>query len=209
MKITKYEHACLDFEINNRHLVIDPGDFSKSLPISKNIDAVIVTHIHFDHLNVKMIDKIKAANPKVQIYSVPEAAEKLGQFNAVLAGDKVSVGPYSLEFFGKTHAVIHPEYPEYQNVGVLINNSVYYGGDSLITPSVKVKILAVPVSGPWLKTTEVLNYTTEISPELVFPTHDSLNSDAGNSSQDRWFDIHSKSHGFKYQRLNIGQSMTV
>jgi L-ascorbate metabolism protein UlaG (beta-lactamase superfamily) len=59
VKITKYEHACLVVEEAGETLVIDPGVLAK-LPELTNVVAVVVTHIHPDHLHMPNLLAIAA-----------------------------------------------------------------------------------------------------------------------------------------------------
>ena len=92
----------------------------------------------------------------------------------------VEVEPFTLEFFGKEHAVIHPSIPVIDNVGVLVNGSLYYPGDSFTVPEgIDVNTLATPASAPWLKVSEVMDFVTAVAPKRSFPTHDMLLSQVG------------------------------
>lgn len=209
MKITKYEHACLVVEEQGKKLVIDPGDFADSLPDLDNVTAIIITHVHFDHLNKDRVKKILEKNPEAKIFSTQEVKNELSVADVVKPGEKQSIGPIGLEFFGGQHAVTHPDYPKCENIGVLVNNKFYYGGDSLVGPDKPIEVLAVPISGPWSKTQEELDYMAKLKPQVAFPTHDALNSDVGNASQDRWFTTHSEKRGIEYKRLDVGESLEI
>ena len=83
----------------------------------------------------------------------------------VKAGDEIKVGPFTLRFFGEKHAVIHESIPVVDNVGVLVNGSVYYGGDSYTVPEgVEVDVLAAPAGAPWLKIGDVMDYVLAVKP---------------------------------------------
>ncbi|MFP3381565.1 hypothetical protein SB767_35190, partial [Bacillus sp. SIMBA_069] len=70
-------------------------------------------------------------------------------------GDSVEAGPFSLRFFGGRHAVIHESIPVVDNVGVLVNDTLYYAGDSFSIPEgVEVDVLAAPAGAPWMKIAE-------------------------------------------------------
>jgi L-ascorbate metabolism protein UlaG (beta-lactamase superfamily) len=63
MKISKYLHSCLLFEKDNFRLLIDPGTFTFAEGFIQpeefdNVDAVIITHIHPDHLDKDNLSKI-------------------------------------------------------------------------------------------------------------------------------------------------------
>ena len=98
----------------------------------------------------------------------------------VAAGDEVEVGPFRLRFFGGRHAQIHPSIPIIDNLGVLVNDALYYGGDSFVVPEgVAVDVLAAPANAPWMKIGEVMDYVIAVAPRRAFPTHEMLLSRAG------------------------------
>jgi L-ascorbate metabolism protein UlaG (beta-lactamase superfamily) len=55
MKLTKYTHACVRLEKDNRVLVLDPGTFSETAEALSGADAVLVTHEHGDHIDVPAV----------------------------------------------------------------------------------------------------------------------------------------------------------
>lgn len=63
----------------------------------------------------------------------------------------IELGDFNLKFYGKDHAEIDPKTPVAQNIGVLVNNQLYYPGDSFTPCPEKFKILAIPASAPWLR----------------------------------------------------------
>src|SRR3989338_6362300 len=79
-----------------------------------------------------------------------------------------------IEGFGEKHAEIYPGLPIVANTGYFIANKLFYPGDFLYNPKKPVKILALPVAGPWLKLSEAVNYAKEIRPEVCFPVHDGM-----------------------------------
>lgn len=147
MQLTKYEHACLDLNQQGRRLVIDPGVYSQSLQDLQNICAVVITHIHPDHYSPATIQKITKANPDVQIFTTKEVAKDLAALTtqAVSTEKQYSVGPFRLEFFGGQHASISPNYPAAQNYGVLVNDTLYYPGDSLVSCPKPHGTVALPI----------------------------------------------------------------
>ncbi|MNH21308.1 hypothetical protein D3C85_1486510 [compost metagenome] len=118
------------------------------------------------------------------------------------AGEKVSVGEFQLEFFGGQHASIHDSLARIPNLGVLINNLLYYPGDSLFVPGVTVDTLALPVTAPWLKIGEAMDFMVAIRPRIAFPTHDAIASHIGKSLVDRLLGAAASAHGIVYNRLS-------
>src|SRR5688572_12691525 len=119
MKLTKYGHACVVLEEQGKKLVIDPGEYTDQFGELDNIEAVVVTHIHHDHLHAQHLQSIIAANPKVKIFTTPEASQELGNDHSVSVknDDEQLVGPFKLKFYGAVHNVVHDISPANQNVG--------------------------------------------------------------------------------------------
>lgn len=68
----------------------------------------------------------------------------------------------------------------------MINKHLYYPGDSFAIPEQQqIDTLALPVSAPWMKMSEAMDFCKTINAKLVFPTHDAILSDAGKSLVDR------------------------
>jgi L-ascorbate metabolism protein UlaG (beta-lactamase superfamily) len=211
MKLTKYGHACLVLEEQGKKLIIDPGEFTPDLGDINTIIAVVVTHVHGDHLSNEHLARIFVANPNVKIFTTMEAAKVINDSRAlaVKTGSEQTVGPFTLRFYGELHNVIHPEWPQNQNIAVLINDAVYYPGDSFTIPDRKVVTLAVPVGAPWLKMGEAIDFVKAVAPQQFFRTHDGLWNENGLATTDRWLAMASEKFGPKYNALNPGDSLEV
>lgn len=203
MKLTKYEHACFTVEKDDQLLVVDPGGLSTDFVALENIVAVVVTHEHFDHLDKEQLAAIIDKNPDAIIIGPIAVVSQIETFQtqAIAAGETMSVGPFTLTFTGGKHAVIHPDTPVVANIGVLINDLLYYPGDSFTLPGGAVDTLALPVSAPWMKVSEAMDFLMTVMPRLAFPTHDALLSEAGKSVADNWLNGIAEKNGIEYRRL--------
>ena len=210
MKLTKYEHACFTLEAAGEILVIDPGSFTDDFVVTDNITAIVVTHEHADHFDPDQLAAIFAKNPNAVLVSLPSIVDKLPghKSQAVHPGDKVDIGPFRLKFFGGKHALIHVSLPLIDNLGVLVNDTVYYPGDSFTLPNTPIDVLALPVGAPWLKLSETMDFLTAIKPLLVFPTHDAVLSDIGKALPDNLLPTVAEKVGAEYKRID-GLSITV
>jgi len=211
MRITKYEHACFVASIGDKKLVVDPGSFTVPLPDSTNVVAVVVTHEHADHWTPEHLDRIKQNSPDVRFFGpagVAAAATDF-EFTVVKDGETVEADPFTLEFFGEKHAQIHASIPIVDNVGVLINDSVYYPGDSFTLGPVGVDLLAVPASAPWLKIGEVMDYVAEAKPKKSFATHDMINSVIGNGMAGQRIGAVTQQGGGEFVTLAPGESVEL
>jgi L-ascorbate metabolism protein UlaG (beta-lactamase superfamily) len=210
MKLTKYEHACIVLEEANQKVIVDPGNFTQSLSDVSNVVALVITHEHMDHFEPRFIEQITQENPDVLIF-VPEGLETTVDTDAVVhvvkAGDEHEVEPFTLKFYGAKHALIHKTIPQPSNIGVLINGTVYYPGDSFDTPDVRPSILLAPVSGPWLKIGETIDFIDEVKPQICIPTHNALQSEIATSLTEVWLRGVCKKHGITFQHLEPGASI--
>ena len=69
MEITKYEHACLLINKNGARLLIDPGNYTNLPAKLEGIDIVVITHEHFDHLDIPNLRKVLELIPQDEIFS--------------------------------------------------------------------------------------------------------------------------------------------
>ncbi len=182
MRVTKQEHACLILESAGKMLVIDPGSFTTALVGLNNVVAIVITHEHADHWTADQLARILERSPEARIYGPAGVAIATAGFDVttVKDGDAIDAEPFTLRFFGEKHAVIHSSIPVVDNVGVLVNDALYYPGDSFTVPEgVAVDVLAVPVGAPWLKIAEAMDFVLAVRPRRAFATHEMVLSTAG------------------------------
>jgi L-ascorbate metabolism protein UlaG (beta-lactamase superfamily) len=208
MKVLKLEHSCLDIVEGSDRLIIDPGMYSNSLIDFSNITALVITHIHPDHFDPEKVNAIIAANPNIQFFSTDEVAEKVTSISLKVPERQKNydVGAFTLEFFGKQHAVVDPSMI-IQNFGVLVNQRVYYPGDSLTTCDKSFQVLALPAEAPWLTTRDLPEFLKSLDCQQVFPTHNGLINENGQELYNRLLSMFVKGEGKEFIELASGQSM--
>ncbi|MGH1563153.1 MBL fold metallo-hydrolase [Mumia sp. DW29H23] len=185
MDITRFGHAALLVESGPHRVLIDPGTFSREETFSlTDLDAIVVTHQHPDHVDPARIEGLLAANPDARLLAEPQtvaALEGLGVWQATAADVTVELGPsMTLTGVGFQHAVIHPSMPRVGNVGVLVEadgTRLFHPGDSYETVPADVDVLAVPLSAPWAKVSETVDFAQAVGARVVFPIHDCTISD--------------------------------
>ncbi|PDQ35970.1 MAG: MBL fold metallo-hydrolase [Candidatus Lumbricidophila eiseniae] len=181
MRITKLEHSTFVVEELGSKLIVDPGGFTPPLADLTHVAAVVLTHEHSDHWSNDHLDRISAANPGVSVYGPAGVAAAAARhlIITVSPGDEAAAGPFHLRFFGGTHALIHRTIPLIDNIGVLINDRIFYGGDSLEVPDVPVEVLAAPLGAPWMKISEGMDFAEGVCPRQAFGVHEGVLSPLG------------------------------
>jgi len=210
MDLTKYEHACFTVEKEGKTIVVDPGAFTGDLTTLEDVVAIIITHEHGDHLDPDLLATIIAAHPSAVVMGPPEVTKGLSQYNTrtVKGGDSFAFEGFDLDFYGDTHEQIHPDIPLIQNVGVLIEDRLYYPGDSFTIPEKSVDTLALPISAPWLKIKEPIEFMKAIGARVTFPTHDAILSNSGKGVYDRVIGGFAEVAGTQYIRID-GQTVEI
>mgnify|MGYP001159250595 CR=1 FL=1 len=210
MKLTKYTHACFVLEKEGATLVVDPGKWSSDFIIPSTVAAVVITHEHPDHFDIDKLRRVIAENPNALVVAHPSITAQVADLptRGVDVGESISVGPFTLKFFGGQHAVIHPSFPRVANLGVMVDERLYYPGDSFVLPDMPVDTLLLPISAPWLKVSEVLDFVAQVKSRQYIPTHDAILSDTGKALLDRIVSGGAEATGSTYQRLD-GQSIVL
>lgn len=176
MHLTKLGHACLHISDGDASVLVDPGTFSSGFEELRGLSAILITHQHFDHLDMDRIGALVGANPQALVVADPDTAGQLAErgitAQVATAGDLIDAGGLSVRVFGEQHAVIHADIPVIPNVGYLVGDTVFHPGDSFTVPDVSVPVLALPTGAPWLKAGEAIDYLRAVAPHVAVPIHD-------------------------------------
>jgi L-ascorbate metabolism protein UlaG (beta-lactamase superfamily) len=206
MRLTKFGHSCVRFDLDGGSFVIDPGVFSDPAALD-GVDAVFITHQHADHCNDPELRRLLEDEPETRIYGPESLSKVLGHlpFTPVSAGDAIPVAGTEVKVVGRQHAVIHPDIPAVPNVGYLVDG-VFHPGDSFTVPDEPVRILLAPVSAPWMKLAEAVDFIREIDAPVVHPIHDAILSKDGIAIVDRNL---ASLIGDPYQRISDGNPTAI
>jgi L-ascorbate metabolism protein UlaG (beta-lactamase superfamily) len=184
VRVTKFSHSCIRID-GDGVLVVDPGEFSERAALD-GVDAVLLTHEHFDHVDVDALVAAQAQNPALTVYAHADVLPKLaalgGAVRTVGPGESFGAAGLEVRVHGGLHAVIHPDIPRIANLAYLISDdttSVYHPGDSFELPDEAVDLLFVPVAAPWLKLSESIEFARVVKPRRAFALHDALLTEAG------------------------------
>lgn len=213
MRITKLGHACVRLEHDGVTLLVDPGVFTDRQGLA-GADAVLVTHEHPDHVDPEHLRALGCP-----VFTIADVAARLAEDAPDLA-DRVRVVSPGEQFdaglpvtaVGELHAVIHPELPRLHNSGYVVEaggTRVFHPGDALTGPGVDVDVLCVPVSAPWLKASEAIDFAREVAAPVNLAIHDRVYSEAGLGFLDGHMQRFLPAAGLRYVRVADGADVDV
>jgi L-ascorbate metabolism protein UlaG (beta-lactamase superfamily) len=181
MRITKFGHACVRLETGSHTIVLDPGGFTEPEAVD-GATAVLITHEHADHYSADHLRRtdapihtIGAVAAKIR-EDAPEIAERV---TVVEPGQEIDPG-VPTRVVGEKHAIIHPEMQHFDNSGYLLDVEglrIFHPGDSLTLPEADVDLLLLPVSAPWLKISECIDFARDVGAPRSLAIHDKIYSD--------------------------------
>lgn len=178
MTITKIGHCCLLIETNGIRILTDPGSYTTGQNELQDIDLVLITHEHGDHVHLESLEIVLEHNPKAVVVTNNAVGKLLEPaaipYQTVRDGERSDEFGVAIEGIGTKHGVIYQEFGQVENTGYFIADRFFYPGDALTNPGRPVEILALPVAGPWLKLSEAIDYTLELKPTHCFPVHDGM-----------------------------------
>src|SRR5690606_31616920 len=137
MRIERLGHACLLVEGGDSRLLVDPGGFSTAWHDLEDVDAVLITHQHADHVDPEHLA------PLVRRTGARAGAEEPG--GPGLAGEgvgarggrvgyRIDLGSGEVGVAGGIRSGIHPAIPRVGNVGYVLSEAgsarLYHPGDS-------------------------------------------------------------------------------
>lgn len=184
MKITKYAQSCILLELENKRILIDPGNiqFKDSLLEESwsNIDLLLITHRHQDHCYVDAIKEI-VKNPKTKFYTSQAVADEYPELTPkiVKVGDIININNIKIEVVKAVHGYIPPLKGKeiLENLGYIIddgNKRTYLTSDTIcFNNDYMCNIIFVPVCnhglvmGPF----EAALFAKGTGAELVIPVH--------------------------------------
>jgi L-ascorbate metabolism protein UlaG (beta-lactamase superfamily) len=176
MRLTKFGHCCFLIEDQGVRILTDPGNFTSQQDKVINLDAVVISHEHADHVHVESLSRVMANNPQALIITNSAVKNLLAdhdfQIKVVEEGQNIRIKDMLIEAFGDKHAEIYSQLNIVQSTGYFFNNKFFLPGDSFNNPGKAVDVLGLPMAAPWLKISEVLDYAIEVKPRVVIPVHD-------------------------------------
>lgn len=184
MRIIHFGHSCVLLETGSARLLIDPGTFATGFEVARELDGILITHQHPDHLDPEKLPVLLAANPNATLVVDEGSAavtHDLGlQATVLRVGEHIELGGAAVHVAGGRHAVIHPDIPVISNNAYVVDHGAFYHpGDSLSVPEQAIDVLGVPVAAPWLRSSEAITFLRAVKPRVALPIHDAVLSPTG------------------------------
>ncbi|MGW5572828.1 MBL fold metallo-hydrolase [Nocardia thailandica] len=185
MNITHFGHACVLVELPGEagptRILFDPGTYSQGFEDLTELDLILITHAHPDHLDIARLAALLAVNDSAQLIVGMDTAAALDRpdhpenmrrpAHVVSPGQVLSVLGHDIAITGGEHACIHSALPSSENVGYVIDGVVFHPGDAFDPITTTVDVLLLPIGGPWMKIGEAIDYLRSIGPRVVVPIH--------------------------------------
>lgn len=211
MRITKFVHSCLLIEHDEKFVLCDPGQFSWEsgvfdVDVLPQLDLIVITHDHFDHMHIPFITALRAKFPDVPILTTPEAKQHLeaaGVSNVTIESHKLAK-----VFSSAKHASLAPLGEAPENIAVHVFDVVTVGGDRHDLEENKA-VLALPATAPWGSLMGAASMLQRLKPQFVIPIHDwHWNETARSQAYDR-LDAFAKENGVSFLRPTDAQPIEV
>jgi len=182
LQITFLGHGSLFFTFNGKQIYVDPfgevADYSK-LP---KADVVLVTHEHFDHLDLKALAKIQTDQTVVVL--TPLCAKPGSGCIEMRNGDQRTVNGVQVEAV-PAYNILHkrpdgkPFHPKGEGNGYILTFGdlrVYVAGDTENIPEMKdlqnIACALLPMNLPYTMTPEMVAEAAKaFRPRILYPYH--------------------------------------
>ncbi|MGF7072871.1 MBL fold metallo-hydrolase [Mucilaginibacter sp. 3215] len=219
MKISKYLHSCLLFELDGYQLLFDPGKFSfaeglVTTQMFGDVQSIVITHIHPDHFDVDILKNIVELSGAVIITNsqVGRELDKINLKYILLEEGTHRAGPFKLQAFPVRHELIMDN-PLPQMTGFLINNKVLHPVDSMEDKLLNFKgieLLIMVTMAPFANEPTISAFADELHPKQIFPVHDGYAKDFFILQRYAAYKKHFDKQGIKFHEIyKVGDGISL
>lgn len=176
--IKRLTDSCLIVTTDDGATMLDPGFHTFSteevdLESIGDIQRVLVTHEHGDHVSVDFVRWLLDRGDDVTVYSNQAVADLLAQHDIAVATDT----PVGLTVEDVVHEMT-PMGTAPPNRSFTVDGILTHPGDSY-QPTATAPVLALPLLIPWGSTFESMEFARRLAPHQAVPIHDFYLSSSG------------------------------
>lgn len=173
MKVTKYPQSCMVLEKDSARLLIDPGVLATkdhSLDDFGDVDAVLYTHRHPDHVDESLIDPLR--DKGVALYGNADVCSLIGDgVTQVRDGEEVEIAGFQVMPRDLPHCPMVDGSEGPPNTGFVFDGRLFHPGDGIAIEGLTVDTLALPIAGPSISFRDAYVFTQQVGAQLVLPIH--------------------------------------
>ncbi len=175
-------HGSLMFKVNGFVIYIDPVRSSGDYRFLPKADLILVTHEHYDHLDIKLINDLKKEGTLV--FTNEKSTEEIGWAMAMKPGDRQEVNSIVIEAVYAYNIVNmrspgQPFHPKGTGIGYILTiggKRFYVAGDTENTPEMKaltdIEVAFLPMNLPYTMTPAmVADAAKAFKPRILYPYH--------------------------------------
>jgi L-ascorbate metabolism protein UlaG (beta-lactamase superfamily) len=190
LEIHAIHHASFMMTWNGKHILVDPapveetGDPTPPYRALPKPDVILITHIHFDHFNVPILQAV--AGPQTEIVAprnVYEAmpADLKAKTHVMKNGDRTTADGIPVEAVPMHN--VTPDRMKFHPVGLgngyiatLGGKRIYIAGDTEEFPQIEhlvdIDAAFIPMNLPYTETVEAAaKWVKDFRPKIVYPYH--------------------------------------
>lgn len=175
LKITKFRQSCVVIEKEDGgRVLVDPGEpalAGKGVSQFGPVDAVLYTHIHYDHYERgAMLDLVEQG---ATVYGNADVAEAIGGDLTTLVDDGqmfeaagFTVLARELEHMPTMNGTAGPP-----NTGFVFDGRCFHPGDGFHLAGLQVPVLLLPIAGPSVSFRDAYKFVEQTEAGTVIPIH--------------------------------------
>lgn len=183
LKVTLVGHGSVMFEFDGKIIHVDPYSEVANYELLPKADLIILTHEHFDHLDVSAINSIKKADTRTILSQICYDSLKYG--DVMNNGDQLDFNGISIKAVPAYNMInkrpsgefYHPKGRGNGYVFTFGDKKVYIAGDTENIPEMKelkdsIYIAFMPKNLPYTMTDEMfIDASKNVNPTYLYPYH--------------------------------------
>ena len=175
-------HGTLMMSYGGKIIHVDPVSAEADYAKLPKADMILITHEHFDHLDLKAVNSIKTVGTK--IVGTPDVARQIPGAVVMKNGDTQlldgltieAVPAYNIVNMREPGKPFHPKGIGNGYIVIFGDKRVYIAGDTENTPEMKrlkeIDIAFLPMNLPYTMTPEmVADAAKAFRPKILYPYH--------------------------------------